>query len=133
MVSKKQKNNTQQKTKTMTKSELKEIIRETILTEMEGNSKYYPGGKTPGLTKKVMDTILLNIAKGTDAPEKEIKEGEEKTYEVTYWYRFGKYGDDKDYDDIIVKASSEAEAIEKAKQQARKGAMQSSFEAKLKK
>jgi len=117
----------------MTKSELKEIIRETILTEMEGNSKYYPGGKTPGLTKKVMDTILLNIAKGTDAPEKEIKEGEEKTYEVTYWYRFGKYGDDKDYDDIIVKASSEAEAIEKAKQQARKGAMQSSFEAKLKK
>ena len=114
----------------MTKSELKEIIRETILTEMEGNSKYYPGGKTPGLTKKVMDTILMNIAKGTDAPEKEIKEGEEKTYEVTYWYRFGKYGDDKDYDDITVKASSEAEAIEKAKQGARKGAMSSSFEIK---
>jgi hypothetical protein len=55
----------------MTKSELKEIIRETILTEMEGSSKYYPGGKTPGLTKKVMDTILLNIAKGTDLPKEE--------------------------------------------------------------
>ena len=133
MVLKKQKNNTQQKTKTMTKSELKEIIRETILTEMEGNSKYYPGGKTPGLTKKVMDTILLNIAKGTDASEKEIKEGEEKTYEVTYFYRFGKYGDDKEIEDVKVQATSEAEAIEKVKETARRGAIQSSFRAELKK
>ena len=116
----------------MTKSELKEIIRETILTEMEGNSKYYPGGKTPGLTKKVMDTILMNIAKGTDAPE-EIKEGEEKTYEVTYFYRFGKYGDDKEIEDKKVEATSEAEAIEKVKKTARKGAIQSSFKAELKK
>ena len=64
--------------------------------------------------------------------EKPMKEGEgeEKEYTVNYWYRFGKYGDDKDYDDITVKASSEAEAIEKAKQGARKGAMSSSFEIK---
>jgi len=56
----------------MTKSELKEIIRETILTEMEtGYSNRYPGGKTPGLTKKVMDTILMNIAKGTVPSEEE--------------------------------------------------------------
>jgi len=117
----------------MTKSELKEIIRETILIEMEGHSKYYPGGKTPGLTKSTMDTILMNIAKGTDAPQKELKEGEEKTYEVTYFYRFGKYGDDKEMEDEEVKATSEAEAIEKVKKTARKGAIQSSFEAKLKK
>ena len=36
----------------------------------------------------------------------------------------------KDYDEIKVKASSELEAIEKAKQGARKGAMSSSFEIK---
>ena len=61
--------------------------------------------------------------------EKPMKEGEgeEKEYTVDYWYRFGKDGDDKDYDDIIVKASSEAEAIKKAKEGARRGAMSSSF------
>jgi len=55
----------------MKRSELKEIIKKTILKEMEGSSNYYPGGKTPGLTKKTMDTILMNIAKGTDATEKD--------------------------------------------------------------
>jgi len=55
----------------MERSELKEVIRETILTEIEGYSKYYPGGKTPGLTKNVMDTILMNIAKGTNKPEED--------------------------------------------------------------
>ena len=61
--------------------------------------------------------------------EKPMKEGEgeEKEYTVDYWYRFGKDGDDKDYDDITVKASSEAEAIKKAKEGARRGAMSSSF------
>jgi hypothetical protein len=56
---------------------------------------------------------------------------EEQTYEVKYWYRYG--DDEKDYDSIEVKAVSEAEAIKKAKEKARRGAMQSSFEAKLKK
>jgi hypothetical protein len=60
--------------------------------------------------------------------EKPMKEGEEKEYTVDYWYRYGKDGDDKEMDDITVKASSEAEALEKAKQQARRGAMSSSFE-----
>lgn len=55
----------------MTKSELKEIIRETILSEIKGNSKYYPGGKTPGLTTSTMNTILMNIAKGKDSSEDE--------------------------------------------------------------
>ena len=39
----------------MTKSELKELIRETILTEMEGYSKYYDG-KT---FNKTGDVLLL--------------------------------------------------------------------------
>jgi len=54
---------------------------------------------------------------------------EEKTYTVDYWYR---YGDEKEMDDIEVKATSEAEAIKKAKEKARKGAIDSSFEAKIK-
>ena len=55
---------------------------------------------------------------------------EEQTYKVKYWYRYG--DDEKDYDDVEVKATSEADAIDKAKEKARKGAIQSSFEAKLK-
>lgn len=115
----------------MTKSELKEIIRETILTEMEGSSKYYPGGKTPGLTKKVMDTILMNIAKGIESPEeekpKEIKEGESQTYEVTYYVI--KNDDDIDYDET-VKATSKEDAISKVKANAPRNAR--AFSAKLK-
>ena len=86
----------------MTKSELKEIIRETILTEMEGSSKYYPGGKTPGLTKKVMDTILMNIAKGG---VNDVKKDEEKIYTVYFTY-----GVD-DNDDVDVKANTPEEAV----------------------
>ena len=116
----------------MTKTELKEIIKETILTEMEGSSKYYPGGKTPGLTTKVMDTILMNIAKGNGAPKeekpKEINEGEEKTYEVTYY--IAKNDDDLDYDKT-VKATSETDAISKVKATAPRNAR--AFSAKLKK
>ena len=65
--------------------------------------------------------------------EKPMKEGEEKEYTVDYWYRYGKDGDDKEMDDIKVMASSEAEALEKAKQQARRGAMSSSFEIRKRK
>jgi hypothetical protein len=47
------------------------------LKEEEGHSKYYPGGKTPGLTTSVMNKILKNIAKGDDK-DKEVKEELEK-------------------------------------------------------
>jgi hypothetical protein len=43
------------------------------LKEEEGHSKYYPGGKTPGLTTSVMNQILKNLAKGDDK-EKEVKD-----------------------------------------------------------
>jgi len=58
---------------------------------------------------------------------------EEKTYEVEYSYRYGKDGDDTDFDTIEVKATSETDAIKKAKEKARRLSIQSSFKAKLKK
>jgi hypothetical protein len=55
---------------------------------------------------------------------------EEKTYEVEYFFR---YGDEKEMDEIEVKAVSEAEAIKKAKEKSKTGAINNSFKAKLKK
>jgi hypothetical protein len=110
----------------MSKLKLKNILSE-LLKEM---------GETHPVHKDINDK-LLQIAKRGSEDEKEekeeIKEGEDQEYTVDYWYRYGKDGDDKDMDDIKVKASSEAEAIEKAKQGARKGAMSSSFEIRKKK
>lgn len=103
----------------MTKLKLKNILSE-LLKEI---------GETHPVHKDINDKLLQIAKRGSDAEEREnIKETEEKEYTVDYWYRYGKDGDDKEMDDIKVKASSETEAIEKAKQQARKGAMSSSFE-----
>ena len=130
----------------MSKLKLKNILSE-LLKEI---------GETHPVHKKINDKLIQIAKRGFDAEEREtgdpkkgnaildkanpdnvarimkgekpIYETEEKEYTVDYWYRYGKYGDDKEMDDIKVKASSEAEAIEKAKQQARKGAMSSSFE-----
>lgn len=45
------------------------------IKEEEGHSKYYPGGKTPGLTTSVMNTILKKIADSGDKDKnKEVKE-----------------------------------------------------------
>jgi hypothetical protein len=55
---------------------------------------------------------------------------EEKKYTVEYWYRMGRDMDEKEWDEVIVKASSEEEAIEKAKQEARKSSIKSSFKVK---
>jgi S-adenosylmethionine synthetase len=51
---------------------------------------------------------------------------EDKKYTVEYWYRMG--DDEKEVDEIIVMASSEEDAIEKAKQEARRNSIKSSFE-----
>ena len=59
----------------MRRSELKELIKDIVLAEVEGHkgrSNYYDG-ETPGLTTKVMNTILMNIAKSA----KDIDNGEE--------------------------------------------------------
>lgn len=52
---------------------------------------------------------------------------QEKEYTVEYWYRGGRYGDDKDFEEIKIKATSEKEALEKAKDKARRGYITSSF------
>ena len=90
----------------------------------------YAGDADKG--NKILDKANPDNVAAILRGEKPMKEGEgeEKEYTVNYWYRFGKYGDDKEMDDIKVMASSESEAIEKAKQGARKGAMSSSFEIK---
>lgn len=62
----------------MKRSELKELIKDIVLAEVEGytgpkgKSNYYDG-ETPGLTTKVMNTILMNLAKSA----KDIDNGEE--------------------------------------------------------
>lgn len=108
----------------MNKLKLKNILSE-LLKEM---------GETHPIHKKINDKLMQIAKRGSedeeDEKEESITEAEEKEYTVNYWYRYGKYGDDKEWDDIKVMASSEAEAIEKAKQGARKGAMSSSFEIK---
>lgn len=95
----------------MKKSELRQIIKE----EIQGYSKYI--GKTKGLTSDELSQILTKIALG-----------DEEEYTVEYWYRYD--DNEKDWDEIKVKAHSESKAIEKAKQQARKGAIPSTFKIK---
>jgi hypothetical protein len=85
----------------------------------------YAGDADKG--NKILDKANPDNVAAILRGEKPMKEGEEQEYVVDYWYRFGKYGDDKEMDDITVKASSEAEALEKAKEGARRGAMSSSF------
>ena len=88
----------------------------------------YAGDADKG--NKILDKANPDNVAAILRGEKPMKEGEgeEKEYTVYYWYRYG--DNEKDWIDITVKASSEAEAIEKAKQGARKGAMSSSFEIK---
>jgi hypothetical protein len=91
----------------------------------------YKGDADKG--NKILDKANPDNVAAILRGEKPMKEGEEKEYTVDYWYRYGKDGDDKEMDDITVKASSETEALEKAKQQARRGAMSSSFEIRKRK
>jgi hypothetical protein len=116
----------------MTKTELKQVIKETIQKEIQGYSKYT--GKTKGLTSDELTLILTKIAKGEPPKSSsDIKENEGKEYEVEYAYRYGKDGDETDFDIINVKATSEEEAIKKAKEGAGKGAISSSFEIRKRK
>jgi hypothetical protein len=91
----------------------------------------YKGDADKG--NKILDKANPDNVAAILRGEKPMKEGEEKEYTVDYWYRYGKDGDDKEMDDITVKASSEEEAIKKAKEGARRGAMSSSFEIRKRK
>jgi hypothetical protein len=50
------------------------------VTEDEGYSKYYPGGKTPGLTSDVLNTILTNMGKKGMDDKREIPKNEFKKF-----------------------------------------------------
>jgi uncharacterized protein YebE (UPF0316 family) len=78
--------------------------------------------------KQIIREEIYRIIDETDPSIQNVMR--EKEYEVEYWYRFGKYGDDEDNEVIKVKAPSEKEAIEKAKKEARKNAIASSFKVK---
>jgi hypothetical protein len=51
--------------------------------EETGYSKYYPGGKTPGLTMDVLNTILKNMVKGETDDEGPKKPKKKETKEAT--------------------------------------------------
>jgi len=107
----------------MKRSELIRLIKENL----QGYSKYSPGGKTKGGTTEDFRNILTKMAKETPEEDSEgetkkvskgkkpIYEAKEKEYRVEFWYRYGKSGDEKEMGDVKVKANSEEEAIEKVK------------------
>jgi hypothetical protein len=87
-------------------------IQRVLSEEIEGYSNII--GKTKGLTPEELNTILTIIAKGED--NNQIDESQENEYTVEYWYRWG--DNEKDFGTINIKASSEEEALQKAKNQA---------------
>lgn len=102
----------------MKKSELRNLIREEIQNVLSENE-----------FDTAMDKFKEKV--GFKAPDPSVKNVmREKEYEVEYFYRFGKYGDEKDNDVIKVKASSEEEAIEKAKKEAKRNSIASTFKVK---
>ena len=92
----------------MTKKELRELIQNLI--QEGGYSNYSPNGKTSGLTDTTLNSILKTIATQNEDGD-ELNESE-KEYDVKYWFNTR---DGYDYDIITIKASSEEEALQKAK------------------
>jgi hypothetical protein len=69
------------------------------IEEAEGHSNYYPGGKTPGLTTDVLNTILTNIGKkGLDDKEDEEDRPKNK-------FRTPKKKETKEQDEVTEKWS----------------------------
>jgi hypothetical protein len=117
----------------MTKTELKQTIKEVIQEELKGYSQYTPGGVTKGGTTDDFRQILTKIAKGPEnyegdpergnkildkanpdnvarilRGEKPVYEGEGKLEKYTVFF----YKGDDDYDWDVM-ATSEEDAIKK--------------------
>ena len=61
----------------------KKVKKEETKEEETGFSKYYPGGKTPGLTMDVLNTILKNMVKGETDDKGPKKPKKKETKEAT--------------------------------------------------
>jgi len=61
----------------------KKVKKEETKEEETGFSKYYPGGKTPGLTMDVLNTILRNMVKGETDDKGPKKPKKKETKEAT--------------------------------------------------
>lgn len=101
----------------MKKSELREIIKEEIYRIID---------ETDPISKALADKVGIKPTTAKNVMR-------EKEYEVEYWFRFGKSGDEKDNDIIKVMApvnASDDEIIKKAKEEARRNYINSSFKVK---
>jgi len=117
----------------MSADELKDLIRDIVgqMVDLDGDGDHD------------MEDRAMEEPAGEEAPEdmmsadeeeidldellRELSESEEEEYTVGYWYRSGPKGDEKEHDTVKVKATSEKEAIEKAKKQAGRGRIDSTF------
>jgi hypothetical protein len=69
------------------------------IEEAEGHSNYYPGGKTPGLTTDVLNTILTNIGK------KGLEDKEDEEDRPKNRFRTPKKKETKEQDEVTEKWS----------------------------
>jgi hypothetical protein len=100
----------------MKRSELKNIIKEEIRSVLENEDPINIGMKK-----------AVGFQEPTGPSKNKIVSAPEKEYEVSYWYRFGRNGDEKDSDTIKVMATTEEEAIKKAIEKAPRLSIRSSF------
>jgi hypothetical protein len=105
----------------MKRLDLKNIIKEEIRNVLENEDPINIGMKK-----------AIGFEPRTGPSKNKIVPAKEQEYEVSYWYRHGKDGDEKDYDSIKVMATTEEEAIKKAKENRRvpRGRIDSSFKAR---
>jgi len=103
----------------MKHSDLKNIIKEEIRNVLENEDPINVGMKK-----------AIGFESPSGPSKNKIVSAKEKKYEVSYWYRHGKHGDEKDIDTFEVMATTEEEAIKKAKESRRVPRSASSFKAK---
>ncbi len=102
----------------MKRSDLKKIIKEEIRSVLENE-----------VHDKMMQTLKdkIGFKPKTGPSRNKIVPAEEKEYSVQYWYRYGRNADEQDPEIVKVMATTEEEAIKKAKEKAPRSAIESSF------
>ena len=100
----------------MKRSDLKNIIKEEIRSVLENEDPINIGMKK-----------AIGFEPRTGPSRNKIVPAEEKEYSVQYWYRYGKNADEQDPEIVKIMATTEEEAIKKAKEKAPRSAIGSSF------